>query len=359
MAPQSSEGAGSEENSSAGDDPVLTSKRGGVGRITVNRPRALNALTLPMVAAMGEALRVWQGDDAVKAVVVDGAGDKAFCAGGDIRMLVDSGKAGDGQAKMFWSREYALNVVIKRYAKPYVAIMDGVTMGGGVGISVHGGFRVATERTVFAMPETGIGFYPDVGGTYFLPRLPGRLGVWMGLTGARLSGADALAAGLATHFVASGDVPALLAALEREPLDDDGVALEELLHVHESDAGGAPLASQLADINRLFAGDSVGRIVADLEADGGAWALKQLEILGKKSPTSLKVTLRAIGEGMEGEFEDVMARELALSTRFVAAGSDFYEGVRAVIIDKDHAPRWSPGTLGDVSDADVDRFFSP
>lgn len=331
---------------------------GGLGHITLTRPEALNALNLDMVRAMAAALGSWKEDPAVKAVVVDGAGDKAFCAGGDIRMLVDSGRAGDGAGRTFWAEEYALNTMIKRFAKPYIAVMDGVTMGGGVGISVHGAFRIATERTLFAMPETGIGFYPDVGGTYFLPRLPGKLGVFMGLTGARLSGADAYALGLATHYIASKEIPSVIAGLADAVLDDDGVGVEEILHAHETDPGDSPLATQLDAINRLFAGDSVGHIGAALAADGGEWATKQLAILGKKSPTSLHVTLKALQAGEAMEFEDAMARELALSVRFLDAGSDFYEGVRAVIIDKDHAPRWSPSTIDEVAPETVDRFFS-
>ncbi len=340
-----------------GSETIIIPK-GSAGRITLNRPKALNALNLDMVRAMTEALRVWRSDEGIKAVVVDGAGDKAFCAGGDIRLLVESGRAKDGGAEAFWAEEYALNTAIKRYPKPYVAIMDGVTMGGGVGVSVHGAFRVATERTVFAMPETGIGFYPDVGGTYFLPRLPGKLGVWMALTGARLSGADTLAAGLATHFVPSEKIPGLLEALETSPLDDDGDVVDDILHAFETDPGDSKLAEQRTPIDSLFAGDTVEEIVAALRADGGEWATKQLQILDQKSPTSLKVTLRALREGAELEFEDAMRRELELSVCFVDERSDFYEGVRAVIMDKDNKPQWNPESVDAVTDAHLERFFS-
>ncbi len=337
---------------------TLIGLKGSVGRITLNRPDALNALNMDMVRAMTEALTVWRDDEAVKAVVVDGAGEKAFCAGGDIRMLIDSGRAQNGGAEIFWSEEYALNTLIKRYPKPYVALMDGVTMGGGVGVSVHGSFRVATERTLFAMPETGIGFYPDVGGTYFLPRLPGKLGMWMALTGARLKGADTLAAGLATHFVPAERIAALIAALESEPLDDEGAVVDDIVHAHETDPGASALAEHRAAIDAAFGGESVEAIVAALDADGGAWAHKQRDILAQKSPTSLKVTFRALAEGAVCEFEEAMRRELALSVRFVDDGSDFYEGVRAVIIDKDQAPQWTPDRLDAVDDAMVERFFT-
>jgi len=239
------------------DAETLIRTVGAVGRITLNRPKALNALTLGMVEAMTKALLAWRDDPAVCAVVVDGAGEKGFCAGGDIRMLHDSGKAGDGQAEIFWREEYKLNQLIKRYPKPYVALIDGITMGGGVGVSVHGSHRVAGDRTMMAMPETGIGFFPDVGGTHFLPRLPGSVGMWLGLTGARLKAADTLAVGITTHFVPSDRNADLIAALEAAELDDAGGAVEATIAAFEADPGDAPIASHRDDIDRLFSGDSV------------------------------------------------------------------------------------------------------
>lgn len=341
------------------DPETLISTAGGVGRITLNRPAALNALTLGMVEAMTQALMAWRDDPAIRAVVVDGAGEKAFCAGGDIRLLHDSGKAGDGMAERFWREEYQLNQLIHRYPKPYVAFIDGVVMGGGVGVSVHGSHRVAGGRTLLAMPETGIGFFPDVGGTYCLPRLPGAIGMWMGLTGARLKAADALAVGIATHFIPSDRQADAIAALEAAELDDDGGAVEATLAAFEGDPGDAPIAVQRADIDRLFAGDSVEEIFAALKADGGDWAQKQLGVLASKSPTSLKLTFRALTEGASMELEDALKRELALSVAGLDAGSDFYEGVRAVIIDKDNAPKWSPSVLTDVTPERIDAFFAP
>ncbi len=331
---------------------------GRVGRITLNRPKALNALTTDMVLAMTDALLRWRDDDEVRAVVVNGAGERAFCAGGDIRMLAESGRAGDDRAETFWREEYRLNTLIKRYPKPYVALIDGVTMGGGVGVSVHGSHRVAGDKTLLAMPETGIGFFPDVGGTYFLPRLPGAVGMWMGLTGARLKAADCVATGIATHFVLSENTERLIAALERADLDDDGAVLEDVLHDFEADPGDTRLGEWRSQIDAAFGETSVEAILAALTTDGSPWADEQIKVLGAKSPTSLSVTCRALVEGGSLEFEDAMRRELALSVACLS-GDDFYEGVRSVIVDKDNAPQWRPARLEDVGEADLAKFFAP
>ena len=336
-------------------DDVIIRKIGSVGRITLNRPKALNALNQAMVTAMAEALQAWRDDVEVKAVVVDGAGEKGFCAGGDIRMLAESGKAGDGRAWTFWRDEYQLNTLIAEYPKPYVALIDGITMGGGVGVSIHGQFRVAGDRTVFAMPETGIGFHPDVGGAYFLPRLNGELGVWMGLTGARLKTADCIAAGVATHYVPSEQTDALITALETEALDDDGETVEALLEKFGGDAGQSDLGMVQPLIDAAFAGDSISTIINRLDAADDAWSKAVLKILGTKSPSALKVTLAALRKGAGLELRDVMVQDLRVSTRFLAEGSDFYEGVRAVILDKDNAPNWAE----EISDAAVAEYFEP
>ena len=336
-------------------DEIIARKAGDVGRITLNRPKALNALTLDMVMAMQEALLAWRNDDSVKAVIVDGEGEKAFCAGGDIRLLVESGKAGDGQAWKFWDEEYRLNTLIEEYPKPYVALIDGITMGGGVGVSIHGSHRVAGDKTLFAMPETGIGFHPDVGGAYFLPRLPGKVGIWMGLTGARLKTADCIASGLATHYCPSGDQEALIKALESASLDDDGEALEVILEEHSGDPGNSDLSLTRGLIDAAFSGDSVDDILSALESAGDPWSTKQASILKTKSPTSCKVTMEAICRGADLDFRDVMRQDLRLSMRFLDEGSDFYEGVRAVIFDKDNNPAWSDV----VSDDDVAVYFAP
>jgi len=336
-------------------DEIIARKVGQIGRITLNRPKALNALSMPMVTAMTEALLAWKDDDSVKAVVVDGEGEKGFCAGGDIRMLHDSGKAGGEEAWRFWHDEYQLNTLIKHYPKPYVALIDGITMGGGVGISVHGSHRVAGDRTMLAMPETGIGFFPDVGGTYFLPRLAGEIGMWMGLTGARLKAADCVASGIATHYTPSADLPALITALESAVLRDED-ALEVILEEHSGDPGDSDLAVTRGLIDAAFAGDDVAAMVARISAAGDSWSEKQAKIIAMKSPTALKLTCAAIRSGADKSYKDVMRQELRLSSHCLDA-VDFYEGVRAVIIDKDNAPNWSPATLAGVEDAVIAEYF--
>lgn len=336
-------------------EDVVTRKTGSVGRITLNRPKALNALYQDMVDAMTKALLEWRDDASVKAVVVDGEGEKGFCAGGDIRMLAESGKAGDGRAWTFWRDEYRLNTLIEEYPKPYVALIDGVTMGGGVGISVHGEFRVAGDRTLFAMPETGIGFHPDVGGAYFLPRLAGELGTWMGLTGARLKTADCIAAGVATHYVPTERFGELIYALEHENLDDHGDRIDALLDGFGADVGESELGVRAALVDAAFQGDDLETIRQRLSEAGDPWSDKQASILNTKSPTSLAVTLAALRKGANLSFREVMVQDLRVSSRFLAENSDFYEGVRAVILDKDNDPQWGP----QASEDEVEGYFRP
>lgn len=336
------------------DQPeIIARKIGQIGRITLNRPKALNALTHGMCLSMIEALEAWRDDDDVQVIVVDGAGEKGFCAGGDILKLHDSGKAGDDQAWLFWRDEYQLNTLIHHYPKPYVALIDGITMGGGVGVSVHGSHRVAGDRTMFAMPETGIGFHPDVGGAYFLPRLAGEIGTWMGLTGARLKAPDCVAAGLATHYCPSGQYDALIEALESADLSGED-ALEVLLEEFSGDPGDSDLSVTGGLIDAAFAGNSVDGILARIEAAGDAWSAKQAKILGTKSPTALKLTLACLRKGADLSFEDVMRQDLRVSS-WCLTGTDFYEGVRAVIIDKDQAPNWSPV----AADSEIEKAFAP
>ncbi|HXQ46938.1 MAG TPA: enoyl-CoA hydratase/isomerase family protein [Caulobacteraceae bacterium] len=328
---------------------VIVRAQGGVGRLTLNRPAALNALTTGMCESMIEALLNWRTDPAVQLVVIDHAGERGFCAGGDIRMLAESG-AGDGaEARRFFFVEYRLNELLFRYAKPVVAIMDGVTMGGGVGLSMPARYRVATERTTFAMPETGIGLFPDVGGGWHLSRLQSHAGMWLALTGARIRGADCLALGIATDFVESAKVPALKARTDPETV------LTEL----ESDPGPAPIAAHREDIDRLFAGDSVEAIFAALAADPSDWAKAQLETLQTKSPQTLKVAFRQLRQGAAiASFADEMRVEYRIGARVVQR-HDFLEGVRAVIVDKDNAPKWSPPNIEAVSGAMLDEIFAP
>jgi enoyl-CoA hydratase len=329
---------------------VLIRVENSVGRITLNRPKALHALNLGMCEIMTAALLDWQDDDVVRLVLIDHAGERGFCAGGDIRMIAESGATDAVEAKAFFHAEYRLNDLLFRYPKTVVAVMDGIVMGGGVGISMPADVRIATERTTFAMPETGIGLFPDVGGGWFLPRLPEpELGTWLAMTGARLKGRDTVSAGVATHFVGSDRVEALKAAL----IADGPAALGELL------TGGNPIVPAPGILIPLFGHDTVEAVLAALEADGGDWPLAQRAILSSRSPQSLKVTLRQLREGAGmASFADNMAMEYRLGGRIVRT-HDFQEGVRAVIVDKDNAPQWSPATLAEVDDAALEALFAP
>ena len=342
---------------------ILAARDGALARLTLNRAGALHALNTTMCAAMSAALLAWRDDPGVSAVLIDhAAGTRGFCAGGDIRMLAESG-AGDGRAaREFFFTEYRLNHVIKTYPKPIVTLIDGVTMGGGVGISVHGTYRVATERTVFAMPETGIGLFPDVGGSWFLPRLPGEIGAWLALTGARLRAADCLEAGLATHYVPSELLGAVVAQIAGAAQTGDArAALASGLDALSESAGSTQHLSRVHRelINVLFAFDRVEEIFVALAGDGSDGALAQLEALRSKSPQTLKVALRQIRLGAKlTDFADAMAMEYRIGARVVGR-HDFLEGVRAVIVDKDNAPRWNPATLEAVSEALLDEIFAP
>lgn len=333
---------------------ILARIEGGVGRITLNRPRAIHALNRVMCEAMIAALLDWRGDETVRSVLIDHAGERGFCAGGDIRMIAESGAGDASEARAFFMAEYRLNHLMFEYPKPITAIVDGIVMGGGVGISEPAGVRVATERTTYAMPETGIGLFPDVGGGWFLPRLPGQTGVWLALTGARLKAADTVALGVHTHFIDGGAVAALKGELLAAPADPAAVADRVC-----GDPGPAPLDAHREAIDRLFAHDTVEAIFAALQADGSDWALAQLATLKTKSPQSLKVSLRQIRTGATlTSFADNMAMEYALGGRVVRT-HDFQEGVRAVIVDKDNAPQWSPAELAGVTDAHLDALFAP
>ncbi len=338
---------------------ILMEVGGSVATVTLNRPKALNALTLEMIRRFDPRLQEWAADPRIHAIVVEGAGERAFCAGGDVRALYDAGRAGGRLPADFYREEYTLNHHIHRLGKPYVALMDGITMGGGVGVSVHGSHRVASERTTFAMPETGIGLFPDVGGSYFLPRLPGAIGMYLALTGARLGAADCLYAGIATHYVDSARLDGLKGALARADWSGaPNAVVDRALDGFREDPGAPPLAADRDAIDRCFAGESVADIVAALEETGTDWAARQLETLAAKSPTSLKVTFRQIRAGGSMGFAEVLKMEYRL-TQGCMAGHDFYEGVRAAVIDKDRAPKWRPPTLDQVSGAAVDAYFAP
>ena len=331
---------------------VLFEKRGALGLITLNRPKALNALTHAMCVSMKAQLDDWAKDADVKAVAVRGAGDRAFCAGGDIRALYDSGKTGSSYPLEFYRDEYMLNAAIKHFPKPYIALIHGFDMGGGVGVSINGSHRIAGETMVFAMPETGIGLFPDVGGSYFLPRCPGQIGMYLGLTGARLKTADALYAGLATHFVPMAKWDGLLDTLSK------GAGIETALAPIQEQVPDTFLSEHRAAIDRIFAGDTVEAILAALDAEHEDWADDAAKTLRGKSPTSSKITVRQLREGAKLNFDDCMRMEYRMVNR-VVAGHEFYEGVRATIIDKDGAPKWQPADLAQISDADVTVYFAP
>ncbi|MDB5460297.1 MAG: enoyl-CoA hydratase [Caulobacteraceae bacterium] len=332
---------------------IVARVEGRVGRITLNRPKALHALTEAMCGAIIAALLAWRADDAIDLVLIDHAGERGFCAGGDIRAMAGSG-AGDGEAgRAFFLAEYRMNDLLQRYPKPVAAVMDGVTMGGGVGLSVYALYRVATERTLLAMPETGIGLFPDIGAGWFLSRLPGEFGTWMALTGARLRAADCLHLNLCTHYVPSDRIEALKDTLLKGPSE-----ARRILARFNVDPGPAPLAGKQSALDGLFAHDSVEAILASLQA-GSSWAHAQAAILETRSPTSMKVALRELRGGRERlSFADEMALEFRLACRMIAA-HDFQEGVRAVVIDKDNAPRWRPARLEDVSEQSLDALFAP
>jgi enoyl-CoA hydratase len=342
---------------------VLTSASSGLGSIRLNRPQALHALTTAMCAAMIDALVAWRDDAAVRAVVIDHApGTRGFCAGGDIRMLAESGKGDGREARAFFSTEYRLNHLLFTYPKPVIAIMDGVTMGGGVGISMPARFRIATENTTYAMPETGIGLFPDVGGGWYLPRKPGQIGMWLALTGARIKAADCVEAGIATHYLPTEILGAARAQIAGAAQTHDAErALASGLEALCEPAGALKeLTSENVErINRIFALDSVESIFAGLVADGSDWAGAQLATLQTKSPQTLKVAFRQLREGARmASFEDEMRQEYRIAARVVQR-HDFLEGVRALIVDKDNKPRWNPPALEGVTDAMLDEIFAP
>jgi len=332
---------------------VIVTVEGRVGRLTLNRPQALHALTTNMCELMTAALVAWRSDPDIDLVLLDHSGDRGFCAGGDIRMLAESG-AGDGvDARAFFHTEYRLNHLLFEYPKPVVVVMDGITLGGGVGLAMPARYRVATERTTFAMPETGIGLFPDVGGGWFLPRMPGHIGLWLALTGARIKAADCELVGIATDFIPADQIAGLKAAILADP-----EAVETHLTTLEGDAGRPPLSAHQDEIDRHFGRDSVEAIIASLKAAGTDWAEAQLATLAAKSPQTLKVAFEQLKRGGAAvDFADHMAMEYRIGARVVQM-HDFIEGVRAVIIDKDNAPAWKPAALEGVTDDLLASIFA-
>lgn len=334
----------------ADEETVISRRDGRAGRILLNRPQALNALDLPMIRACTRALKEWRDDPHVHVVVIEGAGERAFCAGGDVRALRQYALDGEfHRAEAFFTEEYELNLMIAAYPKPYVALIDGICMGGGIGVSVHAPYRVATEHAAFAMPETAIGFFPDIGATFFLPRLPGFMGTYLGLTGTRMQGADSVHAGLGTHFVPRADLRALSAALA---VDGPGA-----LAAHTMTVPVFSLAAQRASIDHCFGADSVAEIVRRLEGVGDEWAAKTLGMLRTVSPTALCWTLEALRRGADMTLAQCLHAEFAL-TRTTMRHPDFAEGVRAMVVDKDRKPQWKPTRIEDVGPSVVASMFT-
>ncbi|XP_029790100.1 3-hydroxyisobutyryl-CoA hydrolase, mitochondrial isoform X1 [Suricata suricatta] len=341
-------------------EEVLLERRGCAGVITLNRPKFLNALNLNMIRLIYPQLKKWEQDPETFLIIIKGAGGKAFCSGGDIKVLSDARNTNQKVTQDLFREEYTLNNAIGSCQKPYVAFIHGITMGGGVGLSVHGQFRVATEKSLFAMPETAIGLFPDVGGGYFLPRLQGKLGYFLALTGFRLKGRDVYRAGIATHFVDSEKLGMLednLLAL-KSPSKENISDVLDAYHTKSKIDQDKPfiLEEHMDKINSLFSANTVEQIIENLQQDGSSFALEQLKVINKMSPTSLKITLRQLIEGSSKTLQEVFVMEYRLSQACMR-GHDFHEGVRAVLIDKDQSPKWKPANLKEVTDEDVNNYF--
>lgn len=335
-----------------GSDEVLTRIDGNVGLITLNRPKAINSLNQSMVDALSELLPRWESDDAVRAVVLAGAGDRGLCAGGDVVAVYHSARADGVAARRFWHDEYLLNARIAKFPKPYVALMDGIVMGGGVGVSAHANTRVVTDTSKIGMPEVGIGFIPDVGGTFLLSRAPGGLGLHAALTGAPFSGADAIAMGFADHFVPHGDLEAFTQAIIA-----DGVG--SALAAHAVEPPPSELAAQREWIDECYAGESVSEILAALRGHDAGPAQDAAKLIATRSPIALSVALEAVRRAGEAQtLEDVLTQDYRVSSASLRS-HDLVEGIRAQLIDKDRNPKWSPATLTQVTEADVKAYFAP
>lgn len=336
----------------ADNDDVLVRADGGVGFLTLNRPRAINSLTHPMVTAMSAALTDWADNDEIGAVVLAGAGDRGLCAGGDVVAIYHSARAGGAEARAFWFDEYRLNSLISHYPKPYVALMDGIVMGGGVGVSAHAGVRVVSETAKVAMPEVGIGFVPDVGGTYLLSRAPGGLGLHAALTGAPFGAGDAIAMGFADHFVPHADLPAFAAAIV-----EDGVAAA--LGLFSQEPPPSPLAAHRDWIDSCYSGPTVPDIIAALRDRSDGPAHEAADLIATRSPIACSVTLAAVRRAAElPTLDDVLIQEYRVSCASLRS-HDLVEGIRAQLVDKDRNPQWSPATLAAITDADIENYFAP
>ncbi|XP_046667442.1 3-hydroxyisobutyryl-CoA hydrolase, mitochondrial isoform X3 [Homalodisca vitripennis] len=338
-------------------DDVLTEVINNSGVITLNRPRALNSLTEAMITIVLEKLQEWE--NRVQSIVIRGSGEKAFCAGGDILAGTSGSPTSCQHAKDLFRKEYTMNYTISQYTKPYVALIDGITMGGGVGISVHGKYRVATEKTIFAMPETAIGLSPDVGASYFLPRLEGKLGLYLALTGQRLKGKDVVKIGFGTHFIESKDVPRLFDAIVNLKNGDIDSVLRQ--HTQDISSHQFSLEAHMGVINQAFSAPTVEEIVKCLEREGSEFSSATLKLLNKMSPISMKIAKVELEKGAKMNFKECLQMEYRLAKAALEATSspDFYEGVRALLRDKDRKPKWKPARLEEVTDDMVNKVFMP
>jgi enoyl-CoA hydratase len=347
----------------SGSHEILLERRGGLGLVTLNRPKALNTLSLAMYRVFDPQLVAWGRDDDVQALVVRGAGDRAFCAGGDVRAIYDARRQpqGHGDYKAdFFREEYCLIERVHRFPKPYLALVDGITMGGGCGISINGSYRIASERTLFAMPEVQIGLFPDVGASRFLNLCPGRIGRYLALTGARIRAADALYCGFATHYIPHARIAQFteaLAALSWTPRQG-AQQIDEVIAHFAADPGPAMLPALQADIDRCFGGASVEAIVESLRREEAPWAKEALASIARASPVSLKITFRQLELGRGMTIEEALALEYRM-TQHVMQAHDFFEGIRALLVDRDNEPRWQHGSLAAVGDDEVASYFVP
>jgi enoyl-CoA hydratase len=340
-------------------DEVLFSLDGPAGRIHLNKPQTLNALTPSMCAAMHEHLDRWASDPDVHLVIVTGAGDRAFCAGGDVRRVCEVGREDPVKARDFFLIEYAMDAAIVNFPKPYISVIDGIVMGGGLGISVNGGFRVMSEHVMAAMPETGIGLLPDVGATAFLNACPGRIGLYLGLTGARMDTADAIHAGMGTHFVPRERLSSMIASLtEAKYMGDPFAIVEGIVGRFAGDPGPSKLRARQQEIDRLFAADGIEDILAALDGDGSEFASETAKTLRRMSPTSMKITARQLTRHKGISPIEALKLEYRMVCH-VLERHDFYEGIRAALIDKDRNPKWDPATPEGVSGSEVDAHFAP
>lgn len=341
------------------DKEVIACREGAAGIIRLNRPKAINALTLEMTREIVAALDEFEADPGVSLILLEGAGERGLCAGGDIRGLHDSSKAGGDLGPVFWREEYILNARIAEFPKPYVAYMDGLVMGGGVGLSAHSAHRVVTEKSKMAMPEVSLGFFPDVGGTWLLSRAPGEIGTYFGLTGLTMSGADAVYARTADVLIDTNNWPALRDALTNAPLKATAADVREILATYAVTEFQAPIADHREQIDRAFAYDTIEAIVAALNQDGSEFAQATLKALSRNSPTALKVTLELLRRARTSKsLKECLVREYN-SALTVFTSTEFVEGVRAAIIDKDRNPKWSPARIEDVTPDIVEKYFAP